>query len=301
MNVQETAAPRRWRLKNNSPAGGEITIAGWDFGGSGPLALLHHANGMCAALWALVAARLSERYRVFAVDARGHGDSDCLTVPDDYHWDYFVDDLTGVAQALKAEFGQDHIALGVGSSFGGIVTAAAQSRTDLYERIFMLDPPIHPNEDMVKRLGLEGQVVISSEREGLVAQTLRRRSVWPSRDEARAAWRDKPLFSTWQPEAFDIYLDEGMGDAEDGTVYLKCDPSVEAHIFQTTGSLNVLDFAHQVDVPVTLAHAGQGFFPEIFFREVTALFPHNRFVQVDGGHMLPLEVPDLVADLLLET
>lgn len=300
MNLNEIATPRRWELDNPSPRGGQITIAGWDFGGEGPLALLHHANGMCAALWALVAQPLTKHYRVIAVDARGHGDSDRLSVPDDYHWDYFVSDLAGVARSLLEEYGEEKITLGLGSSFGGIVTAATQARHDLYRRVVMLDPPLHPNEEMVKRVGLEGQVVISSEREGLVEQTLKRRSVWPSRDAAREAWADKPLFAPWQDEAFDIYLNEGMGDAEDGTVYLKCDPTVEAHIFQSTGSLNVLDFAHEVAVPVTLAYAGRGFFPELFFRKVVELFPNGRFVTLDGGHMLPLEVPEMVVELVLE-
>ena len=37
--------------------------------------LRHHANGFCAATWGLVAERLTPRWQVLAVDARGHGDS----------------------------------------------------------------------------------------------------------------------------------------------------------------------------------------------------------------------------------
>ena len=123
MNIHDIAEHRRWTLPNSSPAGGEITIAGWDFGGRGELALLHHANGMCAATWALVAAGLTEHFRVVAIDARGHGDSQHLSVPDDYAWHFFANDLVALVDALRAETGAGRVALGLGS-----LTATARAQ-----------------------------------------------------------------------------------------------------------------------------------------------------------------------------
>ncbi len=301
MELTSYATPRRWQVDNPSPSGATIEIAGWDFGGEGPLALLHHANGMCAATWGLVARALTRDYRVVAIDARGHGDSAHLSVPEDYSWEYFVSDLSQVARQLLAETGESSVALGLGSSFGGIVTAGSEAaHSGLYQRVVMLDPPIHPTADLVEALGLTMVAEPGSRREQLVAQTLRRRSVWSSRNEARNAWADKPLFAPWHGAAFDLYINEGMGDQPDGSVALKCPPEVEAHIFQTTGSLGVLDYAPRVDVPVLLVHAATGFFPEEFFRLITTLFPQGEFAQIDGGHMLPLEVPDLVVARLRE-
>ena len=60
MELTSYATARRWQVDNPSPSGATIEIAGWDFGGEGPLALLHHANGMCAATWGLVAGVFSE-------------------------------------------------------------------------------------------------------------------------------------------------------------------------------------------------------------------------------------------------
>ena len=34
--VVPEAEPRRWTVPNASPAGGDLEIAGWDFGGRGP-------------------------------------------------------------------------------------------------------------------------------------------------------------------------------------------------------------------------------------------------------------------------
>lgn len=294
IDIRKCAAQRRWRVANPSPRGGEIEIAGWDFGGDGPVALLHHANGMCAATWALVARELSGSMRVIAIDARGHGDSAHLQVPQDYDWDYFVSDLAGVAVQVLEETGEPAITLGLGSSFGGIITAGAEAtHPGLFRRLLMLDPPIHPTAELAATLGYpapEG----NPQRSGLVEQTLRRRSVWGSRDEAREAWRHKPLFAAWHPDAFELYLAEGMADQTDGTVVLKCPPEVEAHIFRTTGSLGPLDYAGKVAVPVRVTRAARGFLPQDFLRRVTQLFPHGEFVELDGGHLLPLEVPDSV-------
>jgi len=293
--MMESAQPRRWTVQNSAPGGGEITIAGWYFGGDGPVVLLHHANGMCGALWALVARHLSRTHTVFAIDARGHGDSQQLRVPDDYDWNFFVSDLLQVAQQILSETGQSQL-LGVGSSFGGIVTAAAAAeQPDLFTQVVMFDPPIHQEKALLDFLGMDSTNIPVSERDGLVAQTLKRRSQWPTRAAARAAWQDKPLFASWQPLAFDLYLSEGMAQQQDGQVALKCQPQVEAHIFKSTGSLLVQDYAPRVQVPVYLVHAALGFFSAEWLQRVAQMFPRGQFSQMQGGHMLPLEVPELVA------
>lgn len=300
MKINDVASRVSWQVADAAQPSRTITLNGWDFGGQGPLALLHHANGMCAAMWAQVAVQLTDNYRVFAMDARGHGDSAQLKVPDDYDWLYFANDVAEVARQLCQTFGQGQIAHGIGSSFGGIVTAsAAADHPGLFARVTMLDPPIHSRADVLAALSMEVGPT-NSERAGLVEQTLKRRDVWPDRKTAHAAWRDKPLFAPWQDAAFDLYVEEGMRELASGEVQLKCSPQVEAHIFQTTGDLGVLDYAPRVAVPVTLVHARRGFFAADFFRGVTTLFPHNRFLQLDAGHMLPLEVPDLVVDVLLD-
>lgn len=305
--LADIAQARRWQVPRSSTSSAscvsELSIAGWEFGTPGenkPIVMLSHANGMCAATWALVARLLTDDFHVFALDARGHGDSSQLQVPEDYHWDLFVGDLVNVTQQVLVETGQHSVALGVGSSFGGIVTAGAQAaHGQLFEQIVMLDPPIHPTADIIAALGLAMLAEESGIRGQLVEQTLRRRAIWKSRDEARSAWQHKPLFAAWDPAAFELYLQEGMGDLPDGQVALKCPPEVEAHIFRTTGSLGVLDYAPGVQVPVHLIRAGKGFFPEDFLRRIAALFPQGNFEQLAGGHLLPLEVPELVAQYLL--
>ncbi|MBW2232048.1 MAG: alpha/beta fold hydrolase, partial [Deltaproteobacteria bacterium] len=109
-------------------AGVEIALLDW--GGEGPLALLHHANGFCAALWAPIAEALRDRFHVVAMDARGHGDSSLPSErpPEEaFAWPVMAADLRAVALTLLQETGHSQIALGLGHSFGGTLTLAAES------------------------------------------------------------------------------------------------------------------------------------------------------------------------------
>lgn len=299
MKIDEVATGRRWRVQNHGRSGGLIEIAGWDFGGDGDLALLQHANGMCGALWALVATQLTSRYRVIALDCRGHGDSERLTVPDDYDWPVMVSDIVQVAQALCEEFGAEQISLGIGSSFGGILlSGAAAVEPELFSRLVLLDPPIHPSEELIEQMGIDFQAPAST-REGIVEQALKRKYIWASREDARQAWQDKPLFSVWDPRAFDIYLSAGMKERDDGQVELKCHPTVEAHIFASTGSFGLFDYAPQVEIPVELVHAAKGFFSAEFYGHIATVFPNCALSSMSAGHLLPLEAPDEVVQFVL--
>ncbi len=287
--------PRQRRFATN----GSIEIAAWDWGGDRPIVLLHHANGMCGATWTLVAEQLANDYRVVAIDARGHGDSAAPPAPAGYPMHAFVDDFAAVAHALLAETGHAQIAYGIGSSFGGIITAAAEAqRPGLFERIAMLDPPIHPDDALRAQLDPSGGIV--DPRPLIAAQARKRAAVWPSRDSARAAWQSKPMFQAWQPRAFDIYLAEGFRDRPDGTVALKCRPDVEATIFATSGDLDIFAAAPRIEAPVLLVRAGRGSLPAQAFEHLCQLLPHCTMRIPDAGHLLPLEAPDLTVRLLRE-
>lgn len=290
----------RFTIENSSRPGEKITIAGWDFGGAGkPIAMLQHANGFCGGTWELVARQLIDHYNVIAIDARGHGDSDAGDVPEDYDWAYFVDDLLAVTKILLGQSQYNKIDFGIGSSFGGIITAAAEARQPgLFERIALLDPPIHPTVPLVARFKLDIEAV-NPVKGTLVSQTLKRRTNWPSMDEPRTSWRHKGMFANWSDEAFELYLAECLRQSEDGSVSLKCDPKVEAHIFETTGILDVMQYAPFVAIPALYLRAESGHVPAGFCREVAGLFKYGQYGEVQGGHLLPLENPGLVVERLL--
>jgi pimeloyl-ACP methyl ester carboxylesterase len=220
------------RRKVSLPESGmEISLLDW--GGSGPLALLHHATGYCAGVWGPVAEQLSSHYHVVAMDARGHGDSSKPEGAGFYRWAHFGRDVVAVAEQLAAEHRDGRIALGLGHSFGGTsILMASAERPELFGRCVLVDPVIPPPNF--------GPSPITN---ALAEGARKRRHLWPSRRAAREKWSKKEFFADWDPRALDLYLAEGFSDRADGQVELKCPGTIEAAVFESTHSIDVWSLA----------------------------------------------------------
>jgi esterase len=106
----------------------DVTVGGlklhyqeWGEPGKPPIVMLH-GFGVSGHMFDEFAARLQERYRLIALDQRGHGDSD-WSAEGDYSRDAFVTDLEGFRQAL----GLERFIL-VGHSMGGLNAVAYAAR-----------------------------------------------------------------------------------------------------------------------------------------------------------------------------
>jgi pimeloyl-ACP methyl ester carboxylesterase len=267
-----------------------VEIATLDFGGEGPLALLHHANGFCAAVWAPVAKALTRHYHVIAMDARGHGASSKPEGVEPYRWEWFGRDVIGVADALRREHGASRIALGLGHSFGGtaLLTASA-TRPELFERLVLVDP-IAPPQRAAELAAMRGGPG------NRIADVARRRSaIWPSRAAAREKWSGKELFANWDPRVFDLYLAEGLHDRSDGQVELACPPEIEATIFDAAPDFDVMQRASELRVPALVLWARAGNFPYSHFETLVGQMRHGVLRVADTGHLVPMENPELVA------
>jgi pimeloyl-ACP methyl ester carboxylesterase len=272
-----------------------VELALLDWGGTGPLALLHHANGFCAALWDPIAERLRERFRVVAYDARGHGDSSCPEGRAAFEWSQFWADLLAVACELTAEGPHRSVALGLGHSFGGTsMVLAAAKRPDLFERLVLLDPVLMPPPEVKVPDGADNTSPLA---EG----ARRRRHVWPSPDSVIESWsRPGHPFSTWDHRALEIYAHEGFRRRNDGQIELKCSGEVEATIYEMNQSINVYASAPHVKAPVLIVRGAHTHFPELLFERLVSDLPRAELDEVDdAGHLLLMEEPDAVADRIL--
>ena len=267
-----------------------IEIAILDWGGSQPLALLHHANGFCAGVWGVVAQALRPHFRVVAMDARGHGDSSKPREREAYRWECFVDDLVRVAELLAAEQADHRVALGMGHSFGGTATlSAAARRPNLFERIVLVDPVLVP------RGGVTLPADRSEYRDRLAEAARDRQRVRPSREEARRVWAGRRFFANWDPRVLDLYVAEGLRDRPDGQVELKCPGEVEAAVFEQGGTLDSLAAAGRLQAPALLLWAREGNFPRGFYEAVASGMRDGRMEDIAAGHLLVMERPDLVS------
>jgi pimeloyl-ACP methyl ester carboxylesterase len=275
------ATRRRFRVD------AKVEIALLDWGGDGPLALLHHANGFCAGVWGLVAASLRRRYRVIAMDARGHGDSSRPIGAQAYHWDRFAEDLVAVAERLLEESGRGSVALGLGHSFGGTsLLGAAARRPNLFERLVLVDPVTPPpvagaDPDRPRRVSR------------LADGARRRQQRFRSREEARERWAGRSSFARFDPRALDLYATHGLREHPEGGFELKCAGEVEAAVFDA-GHVDVFAQAPGVDAPTLFLWAREGDFPRSLYETLAASMPLAIVEDVDAGHLVPMERPDLV-------
>ena len=118
-----------------------LELALWHLGGDGPPLLLAHATGFAGGLWQPVAAHLTGRASVWAVDFRGHGHSPAR--PDDMVWTRVAEDAIAAAEYIVDATGSP---VGVaGHSMGGAAAlAAAARRPELFTAIWAYEPIIFP-------------------------------------------------------------------------------------------------------------------------------------------------------------
>ena len=102
------------------------------------------------------------------------------------------------------------------------------------------------------------------------------------------------------PSAFDLYIEEGLLEDENGEVALKCAGEVEAQIFGNSLSLNLDEVLAGVRTPARLLWARHGIFPREVFERVCAVLPGAQLVEADAGHLIPMEKPDWVVENVLD-
>jgi pimeloyl-ACP methyl ester carboxylesterase len=264
-----------------------VELALLDWGGDGPLALLHHATGFCKGVWAPIAEALRGRFRVIALDARGHGDSSQIEGAAAHAWPEFAGDLAAAAESLAARHGP--IALGIGHSFGGtLMLGASRARPDLFRRLVLVDPVVPPPAAMLPPDAI-------GRPNALAEGARRRRTGWPSLAEARASWGERSIFKTWRPEVLDLYVLDGLREAADGSVTLKCPSAVEAAVFEEGRALDVLALADGHPTPTLWMRAGRGSFPADWCRSLAAQMRACEYLDLDVGHLVVMEQPEVVA------
>ncbi|HSD10421.1 MAG TPA: alpha/beta hydrolase [Candidatus Binatia bacterium] len=257
-----------------------------DYGGNGPPAVLHHATGFHAWVWTPIAEALSSRYRVFALDARGHGDSD--KPPAGYRWETFIADLVAFVRTLG--LGR---ALGVGHSLGATTTAgAAADRPDLFRAVALLDPILFPREFRNPSIA----------ENPMANGALKRREVWASHEEVFASYRGRGPFAKWRDDVLRLYVDHGFA-TDDGGVRLKCPPTIEAQVFRMAPEpvFDAWVALERLTVPALLMRGAESdAFSESDAEASLARLRRGQLSTLpDTTHMFPMESPEAVAAAIL--
>lgn len=271
-----------------------VAIHYLDWGGDGPPLILLHATGFLAALWRPIAERLAGRFRVVAVDQRGHGDSD--KPPDGYRFEAFAADLQCLIEALELAG-----PLAAGHSSGGTtIVAHAAQHPGVVRRVVLIEP-ILPRPEWYVRPPGEG---LSGHNPNWLAEGARkRRAVWPGWEELFQAYRSRPTFETWREDVLRLYVREGTRlRRDDGQVELKCPPEIEGQVFDAVRYVDTWAMLAKLECPALVLWGGESHLHGFGLAEqLDEALPRSRTVVVPGAtHFLPQERPDEVADLVQE-
>lgn len=254
-----------------------LTLALHDLGGTGAHVLVCHATGLCGRAYERVAAALSDRCHVWAVDARGHGDSPAP--PDgDFSWDGMVRDVAAAAAAIGD--GPLHV---VGHSMGGAAALAAEARSPgTFASAYVYEPIIM------------GPAAIRSSTNPLADGARSRRNVFASREAALWRFATRPPLNAWESGSLAAYVRHGFADEPDGTVRLKCTGENEARTFEASGAITT-DLVASVTVPTVVA-CGEPSTPLAgMARAVAAALPNGELrTHPELGHFGPLQAPSVI-------
>lgn len=263
-----------------------------DWGGTGPVLHLAHANGFPPGTYRKLIELLKPRYHVFTLRSRclvpGSSPLELRT------WDDMADDL---AHALRAR-GLKGV-VGVGHSMGGVATLLASVKEPgLFRAIVAMDPVLISGFrllalQVLTLLGLRSRIPPAS-------LARRRRESWGSREEAATSYRKKALFQRFDPECFQDYITHGLTETPGGGFRLTIPKAWEARIFETSPRA-VWRQLREVTVPTLVMRGGDTdtLTPGALER-VRRTLPGVRTEELPGTtHLFPLEQPEECARRIL--
>jgi pimeloyl-ACP methyl ester carboxylesterase len=94
------------------------------------------------------------------------------------------------------------------------------------------------------------------------------------------------------------YVYQGLAEREDGQVELRCAPEIELAVFQGGRGLDLFPIAGQVTARARIYWAERGNFSLDTYRTLAGLMPRAAVGTVPAGHLIPMERPDLTAELI---
>lgn len=273
-----------------------FTLRGYHSQPSGkPLLHMLHGNGFCSRTYLPLLRHLAPYFDFFLSDAQGHGDSD--------HggpflgWNVSAQLAEAALQAHRHLFIGQHI-IGVGHSFGGVLTALMHCKADSpFSQVILLDPVLFTPSMLTVMRSLNG--VGLYRKNPMAKAALRRRQHWPDKKAALDYLTNRGMFKNWQPAALAAYIEHAMAPSEQG-ISLKCQPDREAEIFSSFPD-KLWQQLSQPCLPLLVVYGNSSYpFVSKAVKKWQSRNPAVQSIITEGGHCFMQEAPELTAQLMLQ-
>jgi pimeloyl-ACP methyl ester carboxylesterase len=248
----------------------------WGHAASPPMVLLHGLTGH-AHIWDHMAPHLAERYHLYALDQRGHGDTGH---PPTYTTQDFVDDL----EAMRAHWGIERFVL-MGLSMGGHNGMAyAAQYPERVARLIVIDIPPRlsmdrsPTRPAQERLARDGHGTYSDFED----------AVRDARPEMLTAPEENLRYRTYW----------NLRRCADGSMQFKYDARVQV-LWQPADLTPALA---KISCPMLLVRGGKTYtLPRDVAASMVAAVPDAELIEVpESGHSVPTDRPEDLTPIVLD-
>ncbi|HEX4821717.1 MAG TPA: alpha/beta hydrolase [Acidimicrobiales bacterium] len=270
------------------PSSDGVVVTVHDLGGTGEPFLICHATGFLGRIYEPMAAPLTTRHHVYALDFRGHGDTP-PPANENFDWGGMADDL----EAVIPELTDEPLAV-FGHSMGGAVAMLVEERRPGTLRSAYLYEPI-----IVPATVTPG--FTEGDNNSMAMNARKRRPSFPSKADALYRYASRPPLNGLQASALYAYVEHGFREEKDGTAWLKCRPEDESATFAATGKATVENVANvQTPTVVAVGVDDGSWSPSMFGPGIVEAMPHavlERHPKL--GHFGPLQDPSAIAEAIL--
>jgi len=259
-----------------------------EWGTQGPVVLLLHGFLEHAHAWDWVAPRLAAAgYHVFALDFRGHGDSEWIGAGGYYHFVDYTADLAFVVRALGGRAAL--VGHSMGGSAGLIYAGTEPERVSALVAVDSLGPPDTPPDAAPDRFA--GWIAD-------LARTEARRPHAPAPADAAARLRER--FPRFSAEVAQHMAEHGTRTDGDGRVW-KFDPLHQTNLPQPYYVAQARAFWRRITCPVLYVEGAESELrlDPTDLAERLAVLRARRAAIEGAGHHPHLERPDELAEVLL--
>lgn len=248
-----------------------------------------HANGFPVGSYQAFLKPLSAVYALHYIPKLGHS----AAYPIDNNWH-------STAAEICAYIESHAIApvVGVGHSFGSLaLLQAAIQKPQLFAQIVVIEPPLVMSYGALAMY--LAKLFKRADQLTPAGRTMRRRSSWQDGATLFADWRKKSLFQDFSDENLRIHIDAATVELPDGTRQLDYRVDVEAEVFRTMPT-DLECLRRKLPMPATLVCAEKSDLHNPYFAKRLCKLYGMTLRQGAGGHLLPLELPEQTAALVLE-
>ena len=278
-------------MKNNTDTS-QFQIPYHHFGGEEKLIHFAHANGYPPEGYQQFIAPFLKNHQVIASKFRplwGNQNPNSIK-----SWNSFADDMIRFmdSKGLKN-------VIGMGHSMGGTISIiAAIKRPDLFEKLILIDPVVFSWKFLLVNKILPRSIL--KKIVPIAKISAKRRDHWKSKEEVYGLWRKKRVFSKFSDSVLKDFINAAIVSNGEG-VKLLFPKEWETQVYVTAPY--VFSDVLKMKIPITVV---KGEFtnvitPELWEKWQTAQ-PQNKFIEFkNAGHLVPLEYPKELAEVLLSS